>query len=171
MSNPNKVMPLDIIEGIERPLWGPLDDNDLPLFQHITGSVGVYDVDEHMSIFLLHGIAPLKVNKNYKLNDTEFIMKMNSIESNEYWCKERSEVRTRDLNGKMLEYETRRARSLIPGFKMGETFDLAHPASCAYRLDLSEHEWTWTHDEQIAMAKACLEYFKKLDEIEENKEW
>lgn len=34
-----------------------------------------------------------------------------------------------------------------------------HPASSAYRITLSPHEWTWTKEEQEAMAAAIV----KLD--------
>jgi hypothetical protein len=39
-------------------------------------------------------------------------------------------------------------------------FATNHPASCAYRITLSPHEWTWTQEEQEAMAAAIV----KLDE-------
>ena len=32
-----------------------------------------------------------------------------------------------------------------------------HPASSAYRVTMSPHEWVWTHDEQVAMAKALVQ--------------
>jgi hypothetical protein len=35
-------------------------------------------------------------------------------------------------------------------------FDTNHPASSAYRITMSEHEWTWTQAEQEAMAKAIV---------------
>lgn len=36
-------------------------------------------------------------------------------------------------------------------------FATNHPASSAYRITLSEHEWTWTQAEQEAMARAVVE--------------
>ena len=35
-------------------------------------------------------------------------------------------------------------------------FDSDHPASAAYRMHLSPHEWTWTQEEQEAMARALI---------------
>ena len=32
-----------------------------------------------------------------------------------------------------------------------------HPASCAYRITLSPHEWTWTQEEVEAMARYLVE--------------
>jgi len=32
-----------------------------------------------------------------------------------------------------------------------------HPASCAYRITLSPHEWTWTQEEVEAMAKQLVD--------------
>lgn len=31
-----------------------------------------------------------------------------------------------------------------------------HPASSAYRITMSPHEWTWTQEEQEQMAKAIV---------------
>lgn len=39
-----------------------------------------------------------------------------------------------------------------------------HPSSCAYRITLSSHEWTWTQKEQEEMARTIVQ----LD-IERNK--
>ncbi len=35
-------------------------------------------------------------------------------------------------------------------------FSTYHPASAAYRMHLSPHEWTWTQSEQEAMAEAII---------------
>jgi hypothetical protein len=36
-------------------------------------------------------------------------------------------------------------------------FAISHPASSAYRITLSPHEWTWTQEEQEAMARATVD--------------
>ena len=36
-------------------------------------------------------------------------------------------------------------------------FATSHPASSAYRINLSPHEWEWTQDEQEAIARALVE--------------
>lgn len=36
-------------------------------------------------------------------------------------------------------------------------FGINHPATCAWRITLSPHEWTWTQVEQEAMARAVVE--------------
>jgi len=43
-------------------------------------------------------------------------------------------------------------------------FRTNHPASCAYRMHLSPHEWTWTQPEQEAMATALIERDRQLNE-------
>ena len=41
----------------------------------------------------------------------------------------------------------------------------SHPASCAYRMDLSPHEWTWTQEEQQAMALALIQRDQQLSDL------
>ena len=36
-------------------------------------------------------------------------------------------------------------------------FHTAHPASSAYRVTMSPHEWTWTEQEVLAMARAVVQ--------------
>jgi hypothetical protein len=42
-----------------------------------------------------------------------------------------------------------------------------HPASCAYRITLSPHEWTWTQEEQQNMAEAIVLLDKERQELRE----
>ena len=65
----------------------------------------------------------------------------------------------RDLCGKYYGtsggWQVRPSKTTLPAVLT--PFHTTHPASSAYRVTMSPHEWTWTEEEQIAMAKALVE--------------
>lgn len=44
-------------------------------------------------------------------------------------------------------------------------FHTSEPASCAYWITCSEHEWVWTQAEQEAMAKAIVDMDKERNSL------
>jgi hypothetical protein len=48
-------------------------------------------------------------------------------------------------------------------------FATSHPASSAYRITLSPHEWAWTQAEQEAMARAIVEMDREREQFQQLK--